>query len=83
MGSYTVRDEPTIDTAVRSQLDRVVERFVAAGGPKVRAILITGGFGRGEGSVVVDPETGPRPLNDYDMVVIQRGRRSPAIEAAA
>ncbi len=63
----TVHADPRIDAAVAAGLAQCVARLVAA--LPVRAVILGGGFGRGEGSVLDDAD-GIRPLNDYDLFLV-------------
>lgn len=51
------RDLPVLTAAVRERV-----------GSALRGLVLLGGYGRGEGSVVQTPQ-GPRASNDYDLVV--------------
>jgi hypothetical protein len=65
---------PEAQAVVRSHLQRVTEELRRAV-PGVVAIYLSGGFGRGEGSVAVS-EGGWRPLNDYDVwTVVEDSQR--------
>jgi hypothetical protein len=67
MGVYTVLDDKRVDETITKDLQIIVDRITTAA--SVRAIILGGGFGRGEGSVVVNKK-GIRPVNDYDIFVI-------------
>lgn len=66
MGIYTVRDDKNIDEVIAKDLALIVNRIREA--LPVRAILLGGGFGRGEGSVLITRD-GIRPVNDYDIFI--------------
>jgi hypothetical protein len=70
---FTAHADPEIDKVVAVHLARVGEE-VCRVVSDIRALFLVGGFARGEGSVIVEPE-GPRPLNDYDFVVVTETRR--------
>lgn len=72
--SYTVHRSPEIDAKIDADLRHVVARVLALlGESQVEAILLTGGFGRGEGSVFHDAG-GIRIVNDYDLAILPRVR---------
>jgi len=56
---------------VEQELVRVVSGLVRLAGRDLSAILLVGGFGRGEGGVAREGVR-LRPMNDYDIVVILR-----------
>jgi hypothetical protein len=66
MGIYTVLEDKRVDNKVDIDLKHIVERVTSV--QAVLAIILGGGFGRGEGSVLVD-EKGIRPVNDYDLLI--------------
>ena len=70
MGIYTVREDPRIDACISTHLSAIVDA-VRRELPNVAAIVLIGGFGRGEGSVLLE---GDRvvPVNDYDIVLATR-----------
>lgn len=67
MGIYTVLEDNRVDDVVEKDLKRIVERVTAV--KTVRSIILGGGFGRGEGSVLVN-DAGIKPVNDYDVFII-------------
>jgi hypothetical protein len=73
MGMYTVLEDPSADKAVQEVLDLVVERILLTVGKKrVKAIVLIGGFGRGEGGVYRDGDH-YRLVNDLDIKVFLNG----------
>jgi len=67
MGTYTVYTDSRIDRTIGNHLLHIVSNLKQL--PLVRAIILGGGFGRGEGSVLLD-STGIHPVNDYDIYII-------------
>jgi len=67
MRHYTVYDDRGIDDTVSRDLTIIVRDITTA--LPVRSILLGGGFGRGEGSVLIDQQ-GVRPINDYDLILV-------------
>jgi hypothetical protein len=76
-GRFTVRGSSIIETTLSALLSKVADdssRFLP---PDVcRAMVLLGGYGRGEGGVVFTPE-GERPHNNLDFLVIT-GAMNPA-----
>jgi hypothetical protein len=73
-GKFTIRSEPEIDEKVTADLARIRECVLGLlDKEKVLAIILTGGFGRGEGSVLISGN-GVRIVNDYDIAVVPRSR---------
>ncbi len=64
MPSYTHHDTPAIVARIEADLAEIV-RVVRVGDPHACAIVLTGGFARGEGAVVDG-----QPQNDYDIIVV-------------
>jgi len=65
---YTVHENELINQKIAGDMDEITETILSLVGD-VDAIYLTGGFGRGEGSVLFD-EFKCQPLNDYDLVII-------------
>lgn len=68
MGKYTIHSED-VDTIIESLLKEFVEEIIQYF-PDIKCILLTGGFGRGEGTVLIDKEENIRPLKDFDFLLI-------------
>jgi len=67
LGIYTVLDNKEVDDHVNKDLQHIVERIRQVS--SAREIILGGGFGRGEGSVIIE-QNEIRPVNDYDLFVI-------------
>ncbi len=65
---YTAYDSPTVVARIERDLADIVQT-VRAGDPGLKAMILTGGFARGEGAMLDGA-----PQNDYDLVAI-RGLR--------
>lgn len=62
---YTVADTPEVVARIESDL-AIAQGLVRNGDPRLRALVLTGGFARGEGGV-----RDGRPQNDYDFVAVR------------
>ncbi len=73
MGRFTKYNMDMIDFQIQSQLDLIVHAIVDILQKNVVAIILGGGFGKGEGSVKF---VGERifPLRDYDIMVVVKKR---------
>lgn len=74
---FTQKDTPELRSRIRRDLDTVWRR-VQEEDPLARALVLTGGFSRGEGGA-----RGARPLNDYDLVVVREKPWPSAADAYA
>lgn len=73
--NYTVYKSEEFDKIVSSDLDYIVSRtlnLMRNERDSIRAIVLSGGFGRGEGGVIFK-DGRVRPINDYDISVIVEG----------
>jgi Type I phosphodiesterase / nucleotide pyrophosphatase len=59
------------DAVIRGHLDRIVQAVAQRVG-QVEAVVLTGSFGRGEGGVFRDEDDNLRPVNDYDIMIVDR-----------
>lgn len=71
-GRYTVWDDPRVDRFVEGHLNQIVAQITVLIGGDLEAIVLGGGFGRGEGSVLVDPDGSMHVVNDYDLEIVCR-----------
>lgn len=70
MGIYTIYDIEDIDQNIQKKLDYIVDRILEfIGSHNILAIILTGGFGRGEGGVVLENQK-IRLINDLDINII-------------
>lgn len=70
---YTVNGDPRIDAKVENDLQRIKTGIKMLMGNAAEVILVAGGFGRGEGSVVATTQR-IRIINDYDIIILLRAR---------
>lgn len=73
-GSYTVWDNPAVDRFVNEQLRRITDSLVELLSKDIEAVVLSGGFGRCEGSVCIDVDGSMHVVNDYDLEVVYRRR---------
>jgi len=66
--NFTIHHDSRIDSAILRHLQLIVEKILKYY-PKVDSIILTGGFGRGEGSVLLS-EGNVIPISDYDICVV-------------
>lgn len=62
---FTAHDTPGVASRIAGDL-LLIEATLRRGDPRLRALVLTGGFARGEGAV-----RDGRPQNDYDLVAIR------------
>ena len=67
MGIYTILNDEKIDTIIERDLKLIVSRILNT--VTARAIILGGGFGRGEGSVLINRGR-ILAVNDYDIFII-------------
>jgi hypothetical protein len=63
--AYTAHDTPEVVATVAGHLD-LLRRAIVANDTGLRALVLTGGFARGEGAVLDG-----HPVNDYDLVAVR------------
>jgi len=74
MGKYTPENHEGIDAVIDAGLQRVIA--VALAVPEsvgIVAVILGGGYGRGEGGVFIGSDGQPRPYNDFDLFVLTDG----------
>lgn len=64
-GPYTVNDSPAVVRRIESDLSHILE-VVRRADPHLRALVLTGGFARGEGATLAGV-----PQNDYDLIAFR------------
>jgi hypothetical protein len=70
---FTDCREPELEERIAADLGRIRTAVEASLGPSLVALLLGGGFGRGEGGGIRDAGGRLAPYNDYDLVAVVRG----------
>lgn len=73
---FTSLNDPQVEAALSKQMQVIVANIVQTYGSDC-TIILAGSFGRGEGSVRMEPGKTAVPLNDFDLYVITDSRISP------
>lgn len=71
---YTIHNDTEVDRFVQDDLDQIVRALKQLMGANLVAVILTGGFGRGEGSVMIEASGKMHIVNDYDIDVIYKER---------
>jgi len=66
LSRYTVRGSEELDARIDIHLEHIVETAA----PVCDAIILLGGYGRGEGTPLIRPDGTQSPFNDYDLVAV-------------
>ncbi|PCI28661.1 hypothetical protein COB52_03375 [Candidatus Kaiserbacteria bacterium] len=69
MSKYVIPDLKGIDEKVERDLEVIRSSILDIYGDSISSIILCGGFGRGEGSIIEGV-----PFNDYDIVLISKKR---------
>jgi hypothetical protein len=70
MGTYTAYDLPQVDATVERHMERLKELCLARLGSDLNSLVLSGSFGRGEGSVLLHEDGWIEPLRDYDVRMV-------------
>lgn len=68
MGKYTIHDDPLIDQEIEKRINEIVDILIK-NIPNIYSIVLTGGFGKGEGSVISSNGL-VTPLRDFDFIIV-------------
>jgi hypothetical protein len=75
MGKYTIFDNELVDKEIEEKLKLVVKLLKEELGNDLVSVILTGGYGRGEGSVIIN-ESNIQLLKDFDIAVITYNKQS-------
>jgi len=70
MGTYTAYDLPVVDETIDGHLRTLTRICLSALASNLDSVILSGSFGRGEGSVVLHGDGSVEPLRDYDVRII-------------
>jgi hypothetical protein len=68
MGTYTIHEDPEVDEQIESKIQAIVAKLTKAF-PEIYSVILTGGFGKGEGSITITDSI-VKPLRDFDFIVV-------------
>src|SRR5215216_6585406 len=70
MGTYTAYDIPAVDSAIEAHMQTLWRLCSGYLGANLDSLILSGSFGRGEGSVFIHADGSVEPLRDYDTRLI-------------
>lgn len=71
MGKYSVKGSPAFDARIDADMNRIAEVVYASKFSRHwKALVLLGGYGRGEGSPMIGLNGEELPFNDYDLIVV-------------
>lgn len=73
---FCITAEPALEKKIGEDLHRIQEAILAVMGHQVLSIVLTGGYGRGEGGIAWK-DGKVCPVNDYDLVVVTKNMSLP------
>jgi hypothetical protein len=72
MGKYTIYNNSDIDNQIDKYLKRIKDEILLLINPiEIKAIILAGGFGRGEGGIWYNNGI-VKPVNDFDIIVFPK-----------
>jgi hypothetical protein len=75
VSSYFVSENPALHRLIERHLEDIkTDVLNRIPRDEIVALILGGGYGRGEGGVLTTDD-GPRPYNDYDLVLVHQGKR--------
>jgi hypothetical protein len=66
---YTIENNPRIDAKIKKDQEDINFRVLGLLGNDVHSIILCGGFGRGEGTVIIQSDK-IHVVNDYDITIV-------------
>lgn len=72
MKPLTAWNDPAVDAQIQRMLDRIVQAVRSQMGGDLAAVVLSGGFGRGEGGVLRRSDGRIHVVNDFDIELIYR-----------
>lgn len=80
---FTVKGSFVVERKITVELQRITERISdAVGKNKIRSLVLLGGYGRGEGGVMMQ-DGEERPHNNYDLLLVVKSKNKVGYAQAA
>ena len=71
VGKYSVKGSAAFDAHIDADMKCIADAVYASGFSRHwKALVLLGGYGRGEGSPMIGPHGKELPFNDYDLIVV-------------
>ena len=71
MGKYSVRGSEKFDALLDRHMQRIADEVWSSSYSRHwKALVLLGGYGRGEGTPLIDKDGNEKPFNDYDLIVV-------------
>ncbi|QHI68226.1 hypothetical protein [Tichowtungia aerotolerans] len=71
MGKYSVKGSPAFDALIDQHMKQIADEVWTSSYSKHwKALVLLGGYGRGEGTPLTVKNSEEKPFNDYDLVVV-------------
>lgn len=71
VGKYSVKGSPAFDALIDRHMQRIADEVWTSSYSKHwKALVLLGGYGRGEGTPQIEKDGAERPFNDYDLIVV-------------
>ena len=71
VGKYSVKGSPAFDALIDRHMQRIADEVWTSSYSKHwKALVLLGGYGRGEGTPLIGRNGQEMPFNDYDLVVV-------------
>jgi len=68
LNNFTIQKNIIINNKIKQDLIQIINMLIH-NFPNIESLVLVGGFGRGEGSVLIENGV-PKPIDDYDIVLI-------------
>ena len=82
VGKYSVKGSPAFDALIDRHMQRIADEVWTSSYSKHwKALVLLGGYGRGEGTPLIAKDGTELPFNDYDLIVVT-DRINPLIKGA-